>query len=87
MTRETFSVEHKVAWLNSEDPLRFFFDLENIDYSHISCNIRDGASKMRKYESKEQAKKANLQKSKQWKDENRVYDPEERRERYLRLGT
>lgn len=39
MTRETFSVEHKTPWLDSEDPVKLFFDLENIAFSHKSCNI------------------------------------------------
>lgn len=39
LTRDTFSVEHKKAWLNSEDPVNLFFDLDNISYSHLSCNI------------------------------------------------
>ncbi len=32
------SIEHKVAWLNSEDPVRLFFDLKNIGFSHHRCN-------------------------------------------------
>jgi hypothetical protein len=39
MKREDFSIEHKNPWLDSEDPLRLFFDLENIAFSHKSCNI------------------------------------------------
>lgn len=41
MSRETFSIEHKVPWLDSEDPLSLYFDLDNIAYSHLECNIRD----------------------------------------------
>jgi len=33
------SIEHKVPWLDSEDPIRLFFDIENIAFSHLSCNI------------------------------------------------
>lgn len=39
MSRETFSVEHKIPWLDSEDPAAMFYDLSNITYSHLSCNI------------------------------------------------
>lgn len=42
MSRETFSIEHKEAWLDSEDPLKLFFDLDNISFSHHSCNIKAG---------------------------------------------
>lgn len=38
MTRDTFSIEHKVPWLDSEDPKGLFFDIDNISYSHLSCN-------------------------------------------------
>ena len=42
LTRETFSIEHKEAWLNSEDPVGLFFDLDNISFSHQSCNYGNG---------------------------------------------
>ena len=34
------SIEHKIPWLNSENPIELFFDLENIAFSHLACNIR-----------------------------------------------
>lgn len=40
LTRETFSIEHKEPWLNSSDPVGKFFDLDNIAFSHKSCNIK-----------------------------------------------
>lgn len=42
MTRENFSVEHKVAWLDSDDPVSMFFDQDNISFSHHSCNVKAG---------------------------------------------
>ena len=33
------SIEHKVPWLDSEDPKGLFFSLENIAFSHLSCNV------------------------------------------------
>jgi hypothetical protein len=39
MTRNDFSIEHKQAWLNSERPVELFFDLENISFSHLRCNV------------------------------------------------
>lgn len=41
MTRETFSVEHKEAWLDSDDPVGNYFDQDNIAFSHLTCNIKD----------------------------------------------
>lgn len=37
-TVEDFSVEHKINWLNSENPIELFFDLNNIAFSHFNCN-------------------------------------------------
>lgn len=39
MDRDTFSIEHKTAWLDTEDPVKLYFDLENIGYSHKKCNF------------------------------------------------
>lgn len=36
---DNFSVDHKVPWLNSKDPNGLFFDLDNIKFSHVSCNF------------------------------------------------
>ena len=44
---ENFSIEHKVAWLNTENPVKLFFDLDNVSFSHLSCNIASG-TKMEK---------------------------------------
>ena len=32
------SIEHKESWMGSEDPLDAFFDLDNVAFSHLSCN-------------------------------------------------
>lgn len=32
------SIEHKIPWLDSEKPLDLFFNLDNIAFSHLSCN-------------------------------------------------
>lgn len=33
------SVEHKESWLDSQNPVGLFFDLENVAFSHFRCNI------------------------------------------------
>jgi hypothetical protein len=38
MLRNNFSIEHKEPWLHSEDPKGLFFSLDNITFSHKSCN-------------------------------------------------
>ena len=36
---ENLSIEHKIPWLDSENPKELFFDLNNIAFSHLSCNV------------------------------------------------
>ena len=35
---DDFTIEHKTPWLHSEDPRGLFFDIDNIAFSHKSCN-------------------------------------------------
>lgn len=37
---EELSIEHIVPWLDSETPNELFFSLDNIAFSHYSCNIK-----------------------------------------------
>ncbi len=39
---DQLSVEHKVPWLDSENPVDLFFDLNNVAFSHLSCNVKAG---------------------------------------------
>jgi len=45
-TEDKLSMEHKVPWLDSKDPIGLFFDLDNISFSHLSCNYADRRSPM-----------------------------------------
>lgn len=38
MTRETFTIEHIISWLNSDNPKENFWNLDNIAFSHSVCN-------------------------------------------------
>lgn len=40
MTVNNFSIEHKIPWLHDPDAKNLYFDLNNIDFSHNSCNQR-----------------------------------------------
>ena len=37
-TADELSIEHKIPWLDSENPVALYFDLDNISFSHLSCN-------------------------------------------------
>lgn len=34
-----FSIEHKEPWRSAANPIASFFDLQNIAFSHLSCNV------------------------------------------------
>lgn len=38
---EEFSIDHKIDWLDSDKPVELFFDLENIAFSHLRCNVKE----------------------------------------------
>ena len=40
------TVEHKTPWLDSDDPAKNFFDIDNIAFSHASCNY--GAARVKR---------------------------------------
>lgn len=42
---DQLSVEHKVPWLSASDPKATFFDLNNVAFSHLSCNSGAGSKK------------------------------------------
>ena len=48
---DEFSMDHKVPWLHSPNPAELFFDLDNLAFSHLSCNIRARRSKVGKHPS------------------------------------
>lgn len=39
-TEDELSIEHITPWLHSENPTELFFDLHNISFSHLRCNIK-----------------------------------------------
>ena len=85
LSREDFSIEHKTPWLDSENPIGLFFDLENIAFSHKGCNSRAARRFTLDDETKRERELARY-KRKYWSK-----TPEERKKRrkeqYLRTGT
>ena len=39
-SEKELSIEHKIPWLDSENPVDMFFNIENIAFSHFVCNSR-----------------------------------------------
>ena len=83
-TVEELSIEHKTPWLDSSNPISTFFDLTNIAFSHLRCNIADRRKPNKKYFTDDELKTANKSR---WRDsKRRNYSSEARRAKYLRTG-
>ena len=42
---EELSIDHVKSWMKSDTPVDTFFDLDNIAFSHLSCNSAAGRTK------------------------------------------
>ena len=83
LERENFSIEHKVPWLDSEDPKGLFFDLDNISYSHLSCNVK-AARRNKVYEDGKERSRVEAQR---WRDNTpKEVQKLKRRKHYLATG-
>jgi hypothetical protein len=41
-TVEEISIDHKESWKLSDDPVKYFYDMGNIAFSHLQCNSEAG---------------------------------------------
>jgi len=80
MTRDNFSIEHIVPWLYAENALELFFDLSNISFSHLKCNVSKRRIPNAKNRSIEEMRKVWSLKGR------RNYTAEKRRQKYIRKG-
>lgn len=84
MSRDTFSIEHIIPWMDSSDPVGLYFSLDNIGYSHLKCNVESARSgKPRIYNSAEERIAARNKR----RVGTRSYCPEKRRQYYLTKGS
>jgi hypothetical protein len=79
---EVLSLEHKRPWLDAETSL--FWDVENIGFSHLRCNVADARKLNKKYFTFEERQRATHEIDARSKRKN--YDPVKRRDKYLRHG-
>ena len=84
MTRENFSIEHIKPWLHSDDPLGLFFDLNNISFSHSSCNSSAARRPNKVHDSLAEAIRVRS-KRRYWNTPKEIRK-QKRREQYLRTG-
>jgi hypothetical protein len=86
LARDTFSIDHIEPWLDSVDPVRLFFDLNNVAFSHLKCNAAAGRKVGRGKTRYPQYLGRRRRASNYAHDARRIYDPTKRREQYLRTG-
>lgn len=89
MTRETYSIEHIKPWLDSDDPIGLFFSLDNISFSHLSCNISDARKSIKDcgtYAKYKRFCRCSLCKKAAAEHSSKYYSTEQRTERYKRNG-
>lgn len=85
MSRDTFSIEHLVPWLDSEEPLKLFFDLENIYFSHLKCNCESARKPQKKYFTEDERKAGSaLSQRNCWNLLSKEEQQERRRLKYLK---
>jgi len=87
LTRDTFSIEHKETWLDSEQPVELFFDLGNIAYSHLSCNVKASRVTNKIYNTPEEKRVARNKRERQvWADLGTEAQQKRRKEKYGKHG-
>lgn len=57
-TTEELSIEHESGWQLADDPVHAFFDLSQVSFSHLDCNIRAGARPTKIYASRREKNRA-----------------------------
>lgn len=83
LDRDTFSIEHKENWLDSEDPKGLYFNQDNIAFSHLSCNVEASRSN-KKYHSEDELRAAKSEYNRKYNA--KTYSKERRSEKYERCG-
>lgn len=84
LTVRELSIDHKEAWQASQNPKETFFDLNNIAYSHLVCNVKAGRKPTKIYANKQEQEKVYTKVRSARRKQN--YDPAKRRAFYLRTG-
>lgn len=88
-TLDEFSIEHKASWERAADPLVAFFNLENIAFSHLTCNVGAASKPHKRFNSRKESHAFHnaISNSRRTPEQRRPeYEPARRRARYLRTG-
>ncbi len=84
---DDLSLEHKNAWRQATDPVESFFDLDNISFSHLSCNSAAASKPSKTWQTEKQRKahEAEIERNR-WHQLSKTEQQDIRREKYLRNG-
>ena len=90
MSLETFSIEHMEPWLDKENAIELFFNLQNISFSHLTCNISRRSKGSQSFHGTETRYiygcRCELCKKAHANYRRERYTKEKRKEKYLRTG-
>lgn len=82
---DDLSLEHKNAWRQAADPVESFFDLDNISFSHLSCNSAAASKPNKKWQNAEERKAHEAEVERQrWHRLSKEEQQRIRRGKYLR---
>lgn len=77
---DQLSIEHKQPWMDTPSPQELFWDLDNIAFSHLNCNVGAGRKPHQKRFTQEDNRA-------HWRaQQKRYYTPERRRQKFLKHG-
>ena len=85
---EDLSIEHKEPWMQANDPVESFFDLNNIAFSHLKCNASAGLKVHSLNHTTAEDKRAHKNKVKRdwWSSLDKEEQQRMRRRSYLQCG-
>lgn len=87
LNRNDFTIEHKVPWLGEENYLELYYDLENIAYSHLGCNIAAARKPTKKHNSVEERKAFKLKRARElWNELDKDFRKARRKRSYEKYG-
>ncbi len=44
---DELSIEHLTPWMHADNAVELFFDMDNISFSHLKCNVADSRSPLK----------------------------------------
>lgn len=83
-TVNELSIDHIVPWIDSPSPKELFFDLDNVTFSHLSCNIGCRRSVGQKYFSDVERLEAKRKRTREYM--RRTYTTDRRKQKFKSTG-